>query len=171
MFRVSKKYLKINTILMEDFEEKEPLEAENETLIVTEDIRSYIYETAKWAKFLSIIGFIFCVLIIIFAFFMPAVISSMTTMGGQTPLSQVAPAAITVTYLLIALIYFYPSLMLFKYATAAQKAVLFLDQLSLGVAMSKMKSFFKFWGVLTIVILSFYIVGILFAVVASIGVS
>lgn len=171
MFRVSNKHLKINTIPMEDFEEKEPLEAGNETLIVTEDIRSYIYETAKWAKFLSIIGFVFCVLIVICAFFMPSVISAMTTMGGQTPLSMVAPAAITVTYLFIALLYFYPSLMLFKYADSAKKAVLFMDQQNLVVAMSKMKSFFKFWGVFTIAILSIYIIGILFAVVASIGVS
>ncbi|WP_237028703.1 DUF5362 family protein [Pedobacter steynii] len=171
MFRVSKNYLKINTINMEDFEEKEPVQEENEILVITEDIRSYIYDTAKWAKFLSVIGFVFCVLIVICAFFVPAVISSMTAMGGQSPVTQIAPAVLTVTYLLIGLLYFYPSLMLFKYATAAQKAVLFLDQSSLGIAMSKMKSFFKFWGVFTIVIISFYVIGILFAVVAGIGVS
>lgn len=171
MFRVSKKDLKINTINMEDFEEKETEQPENESLVITEDIRSYIYETAKWAKFLSIVGFVFCVLIVICAFFVPAVLSSMASMGRPNPLAGVGSAAITIIYLLIGLLYFYPSLMLFKYATAAQKAVLFLDQQSLGEAMSKMKSFFKFWGILTVIIIGFYAVGILFAVVASIGVS
>ena len=48
---------------MEHFEEEnpeetthnDPQEGEEVLLTVTEDIRSYIYETARWTKFLSII--------------------------------------------------------------------------------------------------------------------
>lgn len=157
---------------MENFEETKPVQQTNELapLIVTEDIRSYIYETAKWTKFLSIMGFIFCGFIIIAAFTIPALMSTLgDSMGPGSAFAKVGGGFLTFIYLLMGLLYFYPSLLLFKYATAAKKAVLFGDQLSLGIAMSKMKSFFKFWGILTIIILALYAIIILFAVVAGIG--
>lgn len=153
---------------MEEFEETQPDHTEVETLIITEDIRSYIYETAKWAKFLSVMGFVFCVLIILLALSLPSILAAMSAMG-KNPLMGVASGVITAIYILIALLYFYPSLMLFKYANSAKKAVLFLDQASLGEAMSKMKSFFKFWGIVTIAILGFYAVALLFGIVAGMG--
>lgn len=153
---------------MEEFEETQPDHTEAETLIITEDIRSYIYETAKWAKFLSIIGFIFCVLIIILALSLPAILSAMATVG-KNPLMGVASGVISAIYIVFALLYFYPSLMLFKYANSAKKAVLFLDQTSLGEAMSKMKSFFKFWGIMTITIIGLYAAIFLVGIIAGIG--
>ncbi len=60
---------------MENIEENNPeentpahQEAEMETLIISEDIRSYIYESAKWSKFLSIVGFVFTGLMVLVAF-------------------------------------------------------------------------------------------------------
>lgn len=153
---------------MEEFEETQPDHTEVETLIITEDIRSHIYETAKWAKFLSIIGFIGCVFIIIIALSLPAILSAMSAMG-KNPMVGVATGVLSAVYIIFALVYFYPSLMLFKYANSAKKAVLFLDQESLGEAMSKMKSFFKFFGILTIAILGLYAVVFLLSIVTAIG--
>lgn len=153
---------------MEEFEETKPDHTEVETLIITEDIRSHIYETAKWAKFLSIMGFIFCVLMILLALSLPAILAAMTAMG-KNPMMGVATGVLTVIYILFALLYFYPSFMLFKYASLAKKAVLFMDQESLSEAFGKMKSFFKFWGVLTIVILGFYAVVMLMSIVTAIS--
>ncbi|MBB2150815.1 DUF5362 family protein [Pedobacter gandavensis] len=153
---------------MEEFEETKPDHAEVETLIITEDIRSHIYETAKWAKFLSIVGFVFSVLIVIAALCLPAILAAMSAMGTN-PVVGVATGALSAVYIFFALLYFYPSFMLFKYANTAKKAVLFMDQESLGEAMSKMKSFFKFWGILTITIIALYAVVFLITIVATIG--
>jgi hypothetical protein len=92
-------------------------------------------------------------------------------LGGEAnnPYAALGTGVLTVICLLVALIYFYPSLLLFKYANAAKQAVLYADQATLAVAMSKMKSFFKFWGILTIVFLTFYVLSILVTIVASIG--
>jgi len=150
---------------MENIEEKEP-----EVLIITEDIRSYIYETAKWANFLSIVGFIFTALMVLCTFAVGAFMSLMdNAMGAANPYAPLGTAGLTVILLFCALIYFYPSLLLFKYANAAKKAVLFADQATLSVAMSKMKSFFKFWGILMIVALAFYGLVFLFGIIAGIG--
>lgn len=164
---------------MENFEETKPEgitpiqteEIEVQPLIITEDIRSYVYETAKWTKFLSIVGFIFSGFTVIFAFGASAMLSSMGAAMGPAAgmLGALGGGFITVIYLLIALMYFYPSLLMFKYSGAAKKAILFADQASLSVAMSKMKSIFKFWGILTIVLLALYLIVILFAVVIGAG--
>jgi len=58
---------------------------------------------------------------------------------------------------------------LFKFSSAAKQAVLYGDQESLSEAMKKMKSFFKFWGILIIVLLGFYALAIISAIVAGVG--
>jgi hypothetical protein len=158
---------------MENFEETPaPLSEAHatETLKVTEDVRSYMYETAKWTKFLSIIGFIGTGFMVLISFSVGAIMSVMDNMlGDANPYAKLGTGALTVILLLSALLYFYPSLLLFKYSNAAKKAVLYEDQASLGIAVSKLKSFFKFWGILIIVVLAFYIIIFLFAIVAGIG--
>lgn len=151
---------------MENIEEKAP-----EVLIITEDIRSYIYETAKWAGFLSVVGFVLTALMVVFSFGIGSIMAVINnTLGAaNNPYAALGTGVLTVFCLLCALLYFYPSLLLFKYANSARKAVLFADQPTLSIAMSKMKSFFKFWGILTIVILAFYVLVLLFAIVAGIS--
>jgi len=152
---------------MDNFEEIKPELIESEeadTLWVSEDVRSYIYEASKWTKFLSIVGFVFTAMIAISAFSAGAVLNSLAMLSPENPLVKMGSAAVTVLYLLFALLYFYPSFLLFRFSNAASQAVLYADQASLGAAMSKLKSFFKFWGILTIVFIIFYILGIIFAV-------
>jgi len=155
---------------MENLEETNPVqESENETLIITEDIRSYIYDTAKWTKFLSIVGFVGCALTAMAAFSASAVISAVSAMDPSNPLVKLGGGALTAFYLFIALLTFYPSLLLFKYSTSAKTAVLYGDQENLAEAMNKMRSLFKFWGIFTIIIIAIYVVAILLSIVAGIA--
>ncbi len=150
---------------MENFEEKEA-----EVLVITEDIRSYIYETAKWANFLSIMGFILTAFIAMFSFGIGSLMTLLNSqLGAANPYAGLSSGVLTVFFLLVAALYFYPSLLLFKYASSAKKAVLFADQATLSIAMSKMKSFFKFWGILTIIVLAFYTLAFLLGIVAGFG--
>lgn len=164
---------------MEDFEKEnpeettqnDPQEVEEVLLTVTEDIRSYIYETARWTKFLSIVGFVLTGIMILVSFSAGAIISAMNDKVGaaNNPWAALGGGFLTVLFLLSALLYFYPSLLLFKYANSAKQAVLFGDQPALSVAMGKMKSFFKFWGIITITILGLYTISFLLGVVAFLG--
>ncbi|MFP5079639.1 hypothetical protein [Pedobacter sp. JCM 36344] len=140
-------------------------------LTVTEDIRSFIYESSKWTKFLSIVGFVFTGLMIVLSLSVGAIMSSMNNMVGaqNNPYAALGSGFLTVLLLISAAIYFYPSFILFKFSTAAKQAVLYGDQESLSIAMGKMKSFFKFWGILLIVLLGFYALAILSAIVAGVG--
>jgi hypothetical protein len=159
---------------MDNFEEIEPVspqEDEVEALWVSEDVRSYLYEAAKWTKFLSIVGFVFSAMTAIGAFGAGAVLSSVSAVSPNNPLMKVGAAGLTVIYLLFALFQFYPSFLLYKFSTATNQAVLFGDQQSLSTAISKIKSFFKFWGIITIIFIAFYAVMIIFMAVVGVAVA
>lgn len=159
---------------MDNFEELKPdlpVEDEVDALWISEDIRSYIYDTAKWTRFLSVVGFVFSAMIALSAFGTAAFLTTLATVSPGNPLIQIGATTLTIVYLLFALFQFYPSFLLYKFSTAALQAVLYADQESLSVAMSKMKSFFKFWGIVTVVFISFYILIILTAVLGIAGVA
>ncbi|MDR6783211.1 hypothetical protein ABIE26_000301 [Pedobacter africanus] len=159
---------------MENFEERErqPEEEavqEEEQLVVTEEIRSYIYETAKWTRFLSIVGLVFSAFLALMAFSANGLIEGLATAAPSSPLVQLGTTFLTVYFLCISLMLFYPSFLLFKYSNAANTAVLYADQENFTVAMKKMKSVFKFWGIVTIVILALNVISVLLAILAKVG--
>lgn len=159
---------------MEELYENTPdqnLQPEPVVLTITEDVRSYIYESSKWTKFLSIIGFVFTAFMVLLSLSVGAIISSTNTILGaeRNPYAAMGTGFLTVFLLITAAIYFYPSFILFKFSNLAKHAVLYGDQESLSLAMGKMKSFFKFWGILFIVVLGFYALAIVSALVATVG--
>ncbi|TCC99270.1 hypothetical protein FBD94_05945 [Pedobacter hiemivivus] len=157
---------------MENFEDTEPIEEaaeEQEQLVVTEEIRSYIYETAKWTKFLSIIGFVFAVFMALAAFSATAIMENVVATAPGNPMAQLGATFLTVYFLCISLMMFYPSFLMFKFSNAANTGVLYADQENFTIAMKKLKSLFKFWGVLTIVILAMYVLALLLTLVAKTG--
>lgn len=160
---------------MENFDEIKPVLQEEEdevnALWVTEDVRSYLYEMAKWTRFLAVVGFVFSTIIAITAFSAGALLSAISAVSPTNPLLKLGSAGLTIFYLLIAFIQFYPSLMLYKFSKAATTAVLYADQTSLDLAMAKLKSFFKFCGIVTLIIISLYIMMILMIMAVGVGVS
>ncbi|RZL50784.1 MAG: hypothetical protein EOP00_02540 [Pedobacter sp.] len=131
-------------------------------LVVSEEMRSYIYEIAKWAGFLAIIGFVFTGITIISAFTVGAAINSNPQLLAMA--ATMGPAAsivFTIAFLIVGFAIFYPSLLMFKYATKAKLGVLYGEQASLDEAMGKLKSLFKYWGIITIIYIGFYVLMII----------
>lgn len=95
--------------------------------------------------------------------------TAMSQMPAYSGLAKFGSAGLTVLYLMIALLYFYPSFLMYKYANSAKHAVLYGDQPSLGVAMSKMKSIFKFWGILTMILVGIYVLMLLATIMIGIS--
>ena len=157
---------------MENYDDQETglsAEHENETLIITEDIRSYIYESAKWCKFLSIVGFILTFFMVVAALSINAFMATVSEIPAYSGLAKLGSAGVTILYLLFSLVFFYPSFLMYKFSNSAKHAVLYGDQPSLSLAMSKMKSLFKFYGILAIIWISLYVIMILAAVMLGIS--
>lgn len=138
----------------------EEIDAEVVPLIVSEEIRSYLYDSARWTNFLSIVGFITAGLIILSALTVSSVLNTMSAGGMSPAIAKIGGTGLAFVLFIYAMIVFYPSLLLYKYSTYAKKAVLYGSQEELESAMKKMKDYFKYCGILTIVLIAFYILAI-----------
>ncbi len=135
--------------------------ASNENQLVLDELaQRHLAETSKWSKFLSIMGFIGSGLLVLLAFFMGTILSIMPS-DGVEPLNGVAGAFGTVFYLLFAALYFYPSLLLYRFATRSEAALRSQDQNLLNDALDNQRSMYKFIGILTIITIGIYVLIIL----------
>ncbi|WCT14110.1 DUF5362 family protein [Mucilaginibacter jinjuensis] len=142
--------------------EENPHKSDPRDLVLTPEAQYYLNDGAGWAKFLGIMGFIGCGFILIIALSMGAIL-------GMTARLSPNPAGIPsglggvfgFIYALLALLYFFPSLYIYKFGTGAKKGILMRESADITVAISKLKSFLKFWGVLMIIGLAFSVLGFL----------
>ncbi len=128
---------------------------------ITEEIKSYLYETAKWGKFLSIVAFVFIGLMVIFMLFILVVGGVAFGISEEDPLASMSMGFIIVFYGLMIAMYFFPTLYLYRFSTKMKTALDANDQQSLSESFMNMKSVFKFWGIFTAVFVGFYAIGIL----------
>ncbi|WP_114938986.1 DUF5362 family protein [Mucilaginibacter endophyticus] len=150
-----------------------PLTPKNE-LILTPEAQSYLLTSGKWATFLGILGFIFCGLFLLLALSMGTIMSKVASMQPYNPATAMMAGmggGITVVYVLLDLLYFFFALYLYQFATKVKAAINFSDSIHLTAGLKKLKSFFKLWGIVTIVIIALYVLGIIcvIAFAASMG--
>jgi len=140
-------------------------------LVIDSVIKSDLRKTAKWTKFLSILGFIFVAIMVVFSLIAGTVVQSMMRNmpigGGEAFPIPGGGIFLTLFYLLFALLYFFPCLYLFKYSSALSKALNNDDQMALHAATKNERKLYTFVGILMIVILSFYALIFLTAIVAG----
>jgi hypothetical protein len=129
-------------------------------IVLTPEAQTYLRESGKWANFLGIVGFVLCGFIVIGALFAGAMMATMTKLapaaGPAGVFASMGGGFIAVIYLLIALVYFFFSLYLYQFGSKIKKGVMFADTEGVTTALGKLKSFFKLWGILTIVVLCLY---------------
>jgi hypothetical protein len=132
-------------------------------LVIDLPIRSFLTETIKWGKFIAIIGFVFTGLI--------ALVGVVFLIGGGSGLNyrftQGFGFIVGPTYLLLSLLYFFPSRFLYRFCSNIKSALNSNDQEALAVGFENLKSNFKFWGILLMVMIVFYGVLILGAVAVN----
>lgn len=123
----------------------------------------YLKGAAKWAKFLAIIGFIFTGFVALASLFAGGIYSTMFRSMG---LGSGFGVLVTIVYLAGALLYFFPCLYLYNFASKAQAALQANDQNGITESFRNLKRFFKFVGILTIIGIAFlllaFILGIAF---------
>jgi hypothetical protein len=128
---------------------------------------AYLRETAKWAKFLAIIGFIGCALIILIGVFAGSVMATAFSDLGGGGFGGGMGVVMAVIYILFALLAFFPYLYLYRFANQMQAALRSNDQAALTTSFGNLKSCFKFVGILTIIVLAFYALALVFGVLGA----
>lgn len=127
------------------FQENKPL--------VNGEIGAYLIETAKWGKFLAIMGYITIGLLMLGGLIAMVVFSSMDNLiYTKIPLS-----AMGAIYIIIGVVYFFPVNYLYKFSQNIRKGVVFNEEYTLTMGFQNLKSLFKFIGIVTIVALAIYV--------------
>lgn len=130
---------------------------------------AYIVETAKWSRFLAIIGFICCGLILLGAIG----VGTVSNYAGSGLASDFYAAGmggfVVILYICLAALCFFPNLFRYQFATKALRAIRDNDQPLLVESLAKLKSLHKFLGILTIIMVSFFVLSILLQVMYAIG--
>ena len=134
-----------------------------ETLHLNTVAKNHVHETAKWAKFLSIVGFIITGFIVIGALFAGTILGLLSQANAEY--AAIPAGAITFIYLLVAALYFFPCWFLFKAAGFLKSALATNNAQDLAEGLGKVNAYFKFMGILTLIVIGMYALIIVFAVV------
>lgn len=124
--------------------------------------KAHLSETARWARFLAIIGFVSLVLMILI------IIGAFVYMGTEGSANAMFPGmgvAMAVYYIIIAAIWFIPLLYLLRFSGAMRTALNGNDQQALNTSFLNLKACFKFVGIVTIILLVLSLLGLVFGVV------
>jgi hypothetical protein len=116
--------------------------------------------TRKWAMFLAIIGFILLGLIIVIGLIAGTFLTAFNS--GEKSLG-IPESLMFVPILLLAVIYFFPVLFLFRFSKHTAHALQTLDKQELHKAIKNLKICFAYIGIMIIIVFSLYIVALIVA--------
>jgi len=134
----------------------------NDGVTIDSQITGYLKETAKWANFLAIVGFIVVGLMLLGSLFL---LGAGAAMGGRIGL----PAFTSVLYLGMTALYFFPTYYLYLFSKKIKIGLNSQSQSEVNIAFENLKKMFKFMGIFMIVILAFYVLALLFGIGAGVA--
>lgn len=115
-------------------------------------ITNYLLETAKWGKFLAIVGYVSIGLLGLLAIFMMIGLSAMSDFSG----TDFPMGAFGFFYIIMGALYYFPVTYLYQYAVQIKKGLKSNDITTITSSFQNLKSLFKFMAIVTIVIFSIY---------------
>ncbi|HET6254884.1 MAG TPA: hypothetical protein VFE32_12460 [Puia sp.] len=119
----------------------------------------HLTETARWGKFLAIVGFVGCGIIVIAAFFIGSLLSASLLANSNMPVEPPVAKAISTlggvfigaVYFVFAAIYFFPCLFLYNFSVRMKAAINTNDQVKLNQSLKAQKFLFRYVGILTLI--------------------
>ncbi len=134
---------------------------------LSDQAKKYLLEASKWANFIAIFGFIAIGLLIIMSFSIGSIMANLP----EGSLGGLSPKFFSFFYLIAAGIYFIPIFFLFQFGQKTKQALLEDDHNLLTFGFKKLRSHYKFIGVLIIVFIVFYLLLILFGAFGALAMS
>ena len=136
----------------------QPLDGEIHSLDVTPESRSYLLEAAKWARFVSIVGFVFLGLFaLVFLFLGGNLFASgfADELGGE--FGAMGGVATFLYLAFMGAILFFPNYYMYNFSSRIITAINSKSSLDLTDGFKNLKSLFKFYGIMFAIILGFYV--------------
>ena len=130
------------------------LEQKSSTLEVTGNAKTYLSTAASWAKFYAILSFIGIGFLLLGGLIVIAAGESMSNLTAM----PYGFSAFGWFYIVLAVIMFFPALYLLRFSQKTKEALIANDSQVLEVSFQNMKSYWKFIGIMTIVLIAFFII-------------
>ncbi len=137
----------------------------NSDLIITTSSKEFLLYTSKWANFLAILSFVGIGLMVLGGLIITVFAAGFSNVQN----SEVPMGFLGIIYVMLAILYLFPTLYLYNFSKNMRKALANSNQQNLDLGFENLKSFFKFVGIFTIITISLYILIFLFAAITSIA--
>ena len=119
----------------------------------------HLTETARWGKFLAIMGFITLGLLVIFSFFVGAIFANYSALSPYPSTELRTAAGIGGAFFTV--IYFFPCLYLYRYSVRMKAALNTNDQTKLNQSLKSQRMLFRYVGIVTIIVISLELIALL----------
>lgn len=134
--------------------------------------KAHLSETARWARFLAIVGMISLALMILFgliySIWISSMVDSMQNQVGFQPraYSTGLAAGSAFVFILMAVVGFFPLLYMLRFANQMRTALYGNDQESLNASFQNLKRYFRYLGIITIIGIGLWVIWLLVVGVA-----
>jgi magnesium-transporting ATPase (P-type) len=133
---------------------------EPDRIEITPSILNSLNSTRKWTMFLSVLGFIFLGLLIIFGLVTSTFLTAFKTREANLGFSE---SMFIVVFIIAAAIYFFPVFYLFRFSRNMRDAIQTHNQDKLDKAFRNLRIYFTYIGILLILVLSIYVIALIAA--------
>lgn len=133
---------------------------------VDEIAYGHLKETAKWGKFLGLLGFVLSGLLALLGIFAGSMITTLMERSGSTA-GPVGAGTLTMIYIIGALIYFFMSLYLYRFAVKMQAALNTTNQETFNESLSNLRMLYRMMGIIMIVYLSILALAMIGGIIAA----
>ena len=137
---------------------------EETTLVITEAGKKDLLTTAKWSKFYAVLSFIGVAICVLMGILLLVSGHFMTQLQPDLSAAMLAPLGLV--YIVMGGVLVMPALYLWQFSQKAEQAIADTNTEMMEQALNRMKSYWKFMGIFTIVML---VVSLLMIPVAVIG--
>ena len=122
-------------------------------LVLSADALESLRITARWAFFLAILGFIGIGFLILAGIVVGITFSFTSELQSIYPFP---PALLSLFFIILGVVYLFPMLYLYRFATQMKAAVQQKAQDTLNRSLANLKAHYKFIGILAIVLIALY---------------
>jgi len=127
--------------------------------------KSHLSETARWARFLAIVGMIGLGLMVVFGLFYSIWLSTaIGTLYSQAGVDSAprfntgAAAGSAAMFIIMAVVGFFPLLFIYRFAAQMKIALTGNDQERLNTSFENLKRYFRYFGVISIIGLGLWMI-------------
>jgi hypothetical protein len=132
--------------------------------------KSHLLETAKWARFLAIVGFVFLAFAVLLGVYSTVTVNrfeedyrEMGGLGSEGVLSS-AGTGVAVMYIIMAVIWFFPLLFTLRFANQMRNALQGNNQELLSASFHNLKVCYRYLGIITVIFLVMIALSLLFGI-------